>query len=167
MKSLFSNKRIKIITCATLLLFFIIALYIALSSIETKTNTPTEVITKSTEEITETTTESTTQTVETTTKKASSTTIKASETTTKYVPKETTTKKAETTTKPVVTTASNSTTVGEITPTPEQLENHKYCGDCGKVRGYGDNGTCAKFTYDMNCPKCGAFCNAHTCHTCK
>lgn len=83
-----------------------------------------------------------------------------------YTPKETTTKEAETTTKTVVTTASNFTTEGRITLSPEQLEAFKYCGDCGRERGYGDNGTCAKFTYDMNCPKCGEFCIAHTCHTC-
>ena len=107
------------------------------SMIETSSDTTTETVAETTESVTETATE-----------------------------KPTETKKAETTTQDVVTTASDSTIVGEITLTPEQLEAFKYCGDCGRETGYGDNGTCAKFTYDMNCPKCGEFCMAHTCHTC-
>lgn len=43
----------------------------------------------------------------------------------------------------------------------------QWCDVCGKLSGYGDNGTCARFVRDKNCPKCGEFCKAFTCHTCK
>lgn len=40
------------------------------------------------------------------------------------------------------------------------------CPYCGKISGCGTHGTCATFTVDKNCPLCGQFVTAHTCHTC-
>ncbi|MDD4493872.1 MAG: hypothetical protein PHV32_05925 [Eubacteriales bacterium] len=42
-----------------------------------------------------------------------------------------------------------------------------YCQDCGKKPGDGSNGTCAQFLHACNCPNCGEWVEANTCHTCK
>jgi len=42
-----------------------------------------------------------------------------------------------------------------------------YCQDCGKPTGDGTNGTCARFVNAANCPNCGEYVPAWTCHTCK
>ena len=42
-----------------------------------------------------------------------------------------------------------------------------YCQICGRKTGDGTNGTCVWYIIDMNCPVCGEFVHAHTCHTCK
>lgn len=41
-----------------------------------------------------------------------------------------------------------------------------YCQICGKTNGDGSNGTCVQFVNDANCPNCGQFVKANTCHTC-
>lgn len=42
-----------------------------------------------------------------------------------------------------------------------------YCQDCGKKVGDGSNGTCVQFINACNCPLCGEYVPARTCHTCK
>ncbi|MCR5635561.1 MAG: hypothetical protein K6F76_00040 [Clostridiales bacterium] len=42
-----------------------------------------------------------------------------------------------------------------------------YCQDCGKPTGDGSNGTCVQFVEACNCPNCGQWVDAWTCHTCK
>lgn len=42
-----------------------------------------------------------------------------------------------------------------------------YCQTCGRKTGDGKNGTCVQFVNDCNCPNCGKFVKARTCHTCK
>ncbi|OJU18288.1 MAG: hypothetical protein BGN88_00910 [Clostridiales bacterium 43-6] len=42
-----------------------------------------------------------------------------------------------------------------------------YCQECGKKTGDGSKGTCVRFVKDCNCPNCGVFVKAGTCHTCK
>lgn len=37
---------------------------------------------------------------------------------------------------------------------------------CGRITGFGTYGTCITFTLDKNCPLCGQFVTANTCHTC-
>lgn len=41
------------------------------------------------------------------------------------------------------------------------------CSDCGKLAGGGTHGTCAQFSVDKNCPVCGEYVKAWTCHSCK
>lgn len=41
----------------------------------------------------------------------------------------------------------------------------KYCQDCGKPIGKGDNGTCVHFTVDTKCPDCNEPVKARTCHS--
>ena len=41
------------------------------------------------------------------------------------------------------------------------------CQDCGKPTGDGTNGTCARFVNAANCPNCGEYVPAWTCHFCK
>ncbi len=41
------------------------------------------------------------------------------------------------------------------------------CQTCGKLLGDGTNGTCCQFLRDKECPRCGEFVTAWTCHTCK
>lgn len=41
------------------------------------------------------------------------------------------------------------------------------CPDCGKLSGGGTHGTCAQFSVDKNCPVCGEYVKAWTCHSCK
>lgn len=43
----------------------------------------------------------------------------------------------------------------------------EYCQDCGKKLGDGRNGTCVQFVVADNCPNCGEYVEAWTCHTCK
>lgn len=40
-----------------------------------------------------------------------------------------------------------------------------YCQVCGKPSGVGSNGTCVNFTVDTECPDCGEFVKARTCHS--
>lgn len=42
----------------------------------------------------------------------------------------------------------------------------KYCQTCGKPKGDGTNGTCVNFLQAWNCPVCGKWVEAMTCHTC-
>lgn len=42
-----------------------------------------------------------------------------------------------------------------------------YCQDCGKKCGDGQNGTCAVYNIDIECPYCGEHVKAWTCHSCK
>lgn len=42
-----------------------------------------------------------------------------------------------------------------------------YCQNCGKSTGDGSHGTCVQFVNACNCPNCGAWVEAWTCHTCK
>ena len=42
-----------------------------------------------------------------------------------------------------------------------------YCQDCEKKTGDGSNGTCVQFLHACNCPNCGEYVEANTCHTCK
>lgn len=42
-----------------------------------------------------------------------------------------------------------------------------YCQDCGKKIGDGKNDTCTQFINACNCPICGEYVPARTCHTCK
>ena len=41
-----------------------------------------------------------------------------------------------------------------------------YCQDCGRKCGDGSNGTCVQFVNACNCPNCGKWVEAWTCHTC-
>lgn len=43
----------------------------------------------------------------------------------------------------------------------------KYCQECGKKTGNGQNGTCVQFIQDDYCPNCGEFVKANICHSCK
>lgn len=49
----------------------------------------------------------------------------------------------------------------------EAIDPVKHCQDCGKKPGDGSNGTCAQFIRACNCPLCGEWVEANTCHTCK
>ncbi len=40
----------------------------------------------------------------------------------------------------------------------------KYCQNCGRPLGDGSNGTCAQFVNACNCPGCGEWVEAWTCH---
>lgn len=42
-----------------------------------------------------------------------------------------------------------------------------YCQSCGKKCWDGTNGTCVQFVNSDNCPNCGEWVEAWTCHTCK
>jgi hypothetical protein len=42
-----------------------------------------------------------------------------------------------------------------------------YCQTCHKKCGDGANGTCVHFIKACNCPNCGEYVEARTCHTCK
>lgn len=42
-----------------------------------------------------------------------------------------------------------------------------YCQECGKKCGDGANGTCVQFVNACNCPNCGEWVEAWTCHTCE
>lgn len=42
-----------------------------------------------------------------------------------------------------------------------------YCQECGMKCGDGSNGTCVQFVNADNCPGCGEYVEAWTCHTCK
>ena len=42
-----------------------------------------------------------------------------------------------------------------------------YCQKCGKKIGDGSGGTCVEFINACNCPLCGEYVEARTCHTCK
>ncbi len=42
-----------------------------------------------------------------------------------------------------------------------------YCQKCGKSTGDGSHGTCVQFVNACNCPNCGVWVEAWTCHTCK
>ena len=58
----------------------------------------------------------------------------------------------------------------DITKCPkydEKKDPLKYCQDCGKKPGDGRNGTCVQFIQAANCPNCGEFVEARTCHTCQ
>ncbi len=41
-----------------------------------------------------------------------------------------------------------------------------YCERCGKPCGNGTHGTCYDRRHDGQCPLCGAYVKAHTCHSC-
>jgi len=49
----------------------------------------------------------------------------------------------------------------------EKSDPIKYCQECGKKNGDGTNGTCVQFINACNCPNCGEYVEARTCHTCK
>lgn len=42
-----------------------------------------------------------------------------------------------------------------------------YCQTCGKKCGDGSHGTCVQFVTACNCPNCGKWVEAWTCHTCE
>ncbi len=42
-----------------------------------------------------------------------------------------------------------------------------YCQTCGKKCGDGTGGSCVQFVEACNCPLCGEFVEARTCHSCK
>lgn len=42
-----------------------------------------------------------------------------------------------------------------------------YCQKCGKKTGDGSGGTCVEFINASNCPLCGEYVEARSCHTCK
>ena len=50
-----------------------------------------------------------------------------------------------------------------------QYDVHKdpvyYCQTCGKPTGDGSHGTCVQFVTACNCPNCGKWVEAWTCHT--
>ena len=43
----------------------------------------------------------------------------------------------------------------------------RYCQTCGKKNGDGSNSTCVQFVNACNCPNCGKYVAANTCHTCE
>ncbi len=162
------------------------------STTESTTTTTTTETSTTTTTTTEESSETSTKTQEETTTKKTETITKKQETTTRKPV--TTTKKPETTTKkPVTTTENNSgNTVNMVTCinnkcgkrfdheknqfcpycgrgyiSQEELEELKYCEDCGKKADDGTSGTCVQFVKDKNCPKCNEFCYKFTCHTCK
>ena len=52
-------------------------------------------------------------------------------------------------------------------PEYDKLKDPVYtCQDCGKPTGDGTNGTCARFVNAANCPNCGEYVPAWTCHSC-
>ena len=66
------------------------------------------------------------------------------------------------------------TKVKPYTSGNEPVIDRDHCADCGKkTPGYDGKhlacyyGYCTKFMRNMNCPECGEYVPAHTCHTCK
>ena len=49
---------------------------------------------------------------------------------------------------------------------PKYTPPDNHCSHCGKVMGYGLNGTCTRWFWDQECPNCHMIVPARTCHTC-
>lgn len=167
-----SKKHITLIALSIVLVLTatVSVIYLNGDKIKAESSTTTEEITESAAETTtETTTESTTEstTVITTTQKPE-TTIKKSGTTTKKPTQVTTEKHTESGTVVYIVNGEKVYYPEWMAPplSDEELEKDLTCPKCHKREGDGRNGTCVYFLKDMNCPECGKFVPAFTCHTC-